>query len=658
MKLKFKIDKIIVLVIAILCANFTLIAQSGYEKILLNYFNKQSYLGKINTIDTLSGSSKLRYYHFVESELQKIKQQAISDNKVEVLDQLTKIDAEMYFLNKNYYKCIPMLLDLLARHKIKNYKDSSNVFFQLKNSYINTRSIYKAIEIHKLLVTLTEKYPKIDAWLLTPELSSIYYEIKSYKEALHQQTLEYQNIKNNPDRLLAYYNNRGLFWSKYNNQDSAIACYTIAKQIFYKNHDSKKLMPNDEFTIGLIDGNIGQSLMLLKKYEPAIPLLKKDVCSSVNFHNFHNAAISQLELSRCYLSLNKLELSKNYLDSAALFIKSIDDYKIKLSIIKQYAVYYNKIGAHSTAIDYYKSYIVTKDSLDEKENLKELISTQVAYQMDEKEKLIEVSQLKVQQKNSEIERATGVRNLLILGGFLLIITIVFILYQLKRSNEQKNQLEINNAEIEAKNNIINKSLLDKDLLIKEVHHRVKNNLQIVSSLLKLQSGKSNNDEVKTSLQEAEDRINSMALLHQLLYRNNEMSSVWFNNYLTSLINQITSSFSAKDNRIEITWDIIDLELDLDRAIPLGLITNELLSNAFKHAFDNNTGMITVELVNTVKNTYKLSVFDNGKGLPENFDIHKLESLGLDIVSILSEQINAELSIYNDNGAHFEITFIY
>jgi two-component sensor histidine kinase len=148
----------------------------------------------------------------------------------------------------------------------------------------------------------------------------------------------------------------------------------------------------------------------------------------------------------------------------------------------------------------------------------------------------------------------------------------------------------------------------------------------------------------------------MALLHQLLYRNNEMTSLLFNEYLDGLISQISSSFSLTNNNITIRNKFIKLELDLDTAIPLGLITNELISNAYKHAFNGKEGIITIELSKLVKNTYQLKIADNGTGLPANFDLHSNISLGLDIVCILSEQINAELKIYNNDGANFEIVF--
>jgi two-component sensor histidine kinase len=633
-----------------------LYSQANYEKKFLQYFNSQSLAGKVNSFDTLNGSLKTKCYSFVKEELLKIREQAIIDHQDEILDKLIKIEGEMYFLNKNYSRAIPLFTDLLAKCKIKNLKDSVAVLYILKNSYLNIRQLNKTVEIHKILSSLQKKDPKISIWFLSPRLSAIYYEMQLYRECLSEQWREFEEVKNNSSMLINFFNNRGLFWGKYGNQDSAIFWFTKAKEEFHKGFPDNKLSIDNEFTIGLIEGNMGQSYMELKQYEKAIPLLKKDVIGSVNIQNYHNAGISQLEISKCYLELNKLDLSKLYLDSANVLLSGIDDYKTSLNVIKQYAIFYDKAKSYRLSIEYFKKYIVVKDSLESKNNLRELLTAQVANQVDEKENLIIENQKNIKEKNTEVSKQKTIRNALLFCGMILILVVFFILTQLKKTKKQKQLLEIRNKQIESKNEIINKSLFEKDLLIKEVHHRVKNNLQIVSSLLKLQSGKTNSLEIQNSLNEAQERINSMALLHQLLYRNNQMTSLLFNEYLTSLITQISSSFSLTKKNITIETKLIELELDLDTAIPLGLITNELLSNAYKHAFNNKEGIIKVELSKLSKNTYQLSVADNGQGLAADFDLSGVDSLGLDIVSILSEQINAELKIYNDNGAHFEIIF--
>ncbi len=631
-------------------------SQDDNTRKFLAFYNSQNLTNKVNVFDTLDGQAKLVCFPYLKEDLQKIKVLATKDNKGEILDKLVKIEGEMCFLNKNYSKAIPIYTDLLSKNKIKTSFDSAQALYILKNSYLNIRQLNKTVEIHKILVSLRKRNPKINIWLLSPRLSSIYYEMQLYNECLKEQLKEYEETKQTNSSLINFCNNRGIFWEKCKNQDSALFWFKKARAVFNLEYLNKKLSYDNEFTLGLIEGNIGQSLMELKEYEKAIPLLKLDIIGSKNIKNFHNAAISQLEISRCYMELNKFEYSKLYLDSANMLMSEIDDYKTILNIIKQYGIYYTKIGNYRLSSEYLNRYINLKDSIESKNNLKELMTAQVANQLIENESLIIENQKKINEKNTEVSSQKKIRNTLILSGIFLLGIIIFILIQLSKTKHQKQLLEIKNNRINTRNEIITNSLKEKDLLVKEVHHRVKNNLQIISSLLKLQAGKMNNIEIQNALSEAQERINSMSLIHQLLYRNNQMTSLLFNEYLSELTTQISSSFSISKRNIKIELKLIELELDIDTAIPLGLITTELLSNSYKHAFGDNPGNILIELSQLSANKYKLRISDNGKGLPENFDIKKIDSFGLDIVTILTEQINAELKIYNDKGAAFEVVF--
>lgn len=645
----------VLLSILLVCFSINSNAQRNYKKTFLRYFNAQSLAGKVNAFDTLNLDLIQEYYPLVKEELIKIKAQAIADKKENILDRLQKIEAELYFTNKNYAKAIPIFTDLLAKHKIKDYKDSVRVLYCLKNSLIKIHSLNKAVEIHKKLEAIRERHKNLNEWMFHPKLSIIYYEMKMYKECLKQQLLEYDELKHSSYTLLGYFNNRGLFWQKEGNMDSSLYCFNKAKEIFHQTH-KEPYTNSEKALIGLLDGNIGQIYLAQNDFKKAIPLLQKDITYSKLINDKMNVATSELDLSTCYLNLNNFKLCKQALDSANAIIILTDDYKSKLKLLKQFAAYYHKSGDLAQAIIYYNKYIDFKDSIEKQENTTQLIAVQVANQMAEKEKLIAQSQRNFMEKNIEVSKQKTIRNALLFCGIVLIALVIFISVQLKKANNRKQLLEIKNKQIETRNEIINKSLVEKDLLIKEVHHRVKNNLQIISSLMKLQAAKSNNEEVKTSLNEAQDRINSMALLHQLLYRNNEMTSLLFNEYLDGLVTQISSGFALTNKNITLKTNFVELELDLDTAIPLGLITNELVSNAYKHAFQGKEGIITVELTKLVKNTYQLKVADNGDGLPANFDLNSNGSLGLDIVCILSEQINAELKIYNNNGANFEIVF--
>lgn len=643
----------------VLCQFFNSLffGQNSVKDHFLKSFREQSLSGKVYMFDTLNGKYKLEVYPFIKNELDSINIEAQKDHKTDIINKIYQFEGEIYYFNKNFSKAIPIFKDLLAKNKIKNYKDSALIFHYLKESYIHVHSLNKAIAVHRIMEPLRKNHPDINPWMFHPQLSTIYYEMKLYAEGLSQQLEEYLEIDNNDQAgYLSYYNNRGLFWSHYGNSDSALKCFQKAKSIFETIHLNKPLSKDDQFVEGLIDGNIGQAYMKLHMYEKAIPLFKKDIQSSINSNNNLNVGISETELAKCYIGLKKLSLAKQALDSANFYLKNIDDYKAHLEITKEYANYYEKIGAFQLSINYFNKYIVLRDSFEKEQNTKDLIESQVKSQISQKEELINENQKKIELTNKEVQRALIIRNSLIIGGILLIIIIIIITYQLVKAKAQKKLLELKNKQIKTRNTIISKALDEKDLLVKEVHHRVKNNLQIVSSLLKLQTLKTTNKDIQVSLNEAQERINSMAILHQLLYRNNQMTRLSFKEYLGNLVNQISSSFTSVNKRITVHVELIELELDIDTAIPLGLITNEIMSNAFKHAFKGEEGRIDIELKNVVENTFSLKISDNGVGIPANFDIDNIESLGLDIVSVLSEQINAELKIYNQNGAHFEIIF--
>lgn len=621
----------------------------------IRIFNEQSFAGKVKMFDTLDGELKLKFYPLVKSDLEKIKIQATKDKKQSILNTLQKIEGELCFQNANYSKCIVIYTDLLANKKIENYYDSALVLHRLKNSYSSMNALDKAINIHRVLQKLKEVHPELNYWLLYPNLSVIFYNMGLYKEALEQQLKEFKDVANDKRLLLSYYNNRGLFFNKYGNVDSAIYCYGLAKKYFFEINASKKLNTLDEFTLGLIDGNIGQALVKKKEYKKAIPLLKRDIESSLKSNELQNAAYSEIDLAKCYINLQDFNTAKKLLESANKKLSNTRD-KTYLALLKLYADYHNQTANYKLSNQYYAQYIILKDSIEKQENLNTLISSQVLYQLSEKESLIQDKQQKIAEKNALVERQNTILLFLLLSGVLLVAIIIFVTIQLKKATNQKKLLELKNKKIKTRNSIIRQSLSDKDLLVKEIHHRVKNNLQIVSSLLKLQASKTTNEEIKNSLNDAQDRINSMSLLHQLLYKNNQMSRLSFDGYLSNLISKISESFISPNKQINIKTSLIDLELDIDTAIPLGLITNELISNAYKHAFDKEQGEIKVTLSKIVKDTYSLKIEDNGVGIPHDFDIESLDSLGLDIVVILTEQINAELKMYNDNGAHFEIVF--
>jgi PAS domain S-box-containing protein len=195
-----------------------------------------------------------------------------------------------------------------------------------------------------------------------------------------------------------------------------------------------------------------------------------------------------------------------------------------------------------------------------------------------------------------------------------------------------------------------------ELLLKEIHHRVKNNLQVISSLLYLQSKKVEDKEIVEMFKESQDRVKSMAMAHEKLYMSDEMGKIDIKDYIRDITASLFQSYELYSNSAKLSLDIDKVLLDIDTAIPCGLIINELVTNSLKHAFpDGNNGRIFIEF-HMENNKYKLVVGDNGKGLPENLDIRNTETLGLKLITTLVNQIDGIIDLNRIGGTIFSITF--
>ncbi|SFK72043.1 PAS domain S-box-containing protein [Nitrosomonas aestuarii] len=199
------------------------------------------------------------------------------------------------------------------------------------------------------------------------------------------------------------------------------------------------------------------------------------------------------------------------------------------------------------------------------------------------------------------------------------------------------------------------ALQEKELLLAEIHHRVKNNLQIIDSLLGMQSDILLNNSATFVLRESQNRVKSMALIHQILYESSDFSSVDFSTVIESLVNNLSLSYALDSSKITVDVQTDPVFLPIDTSIPLGLIINELCSNAMKYAFvDQASGNIIIRLAYFETDRLRLQITDDGVGIPETFDIENASSLGLQLVHLLSEQISAELNIQRSNPTSFTL----
>jgi PAS domain S-box-containing protein len=205
-------------------------------------------------------------------------------------------------------------------------------------------------------------------------------------------------------------------------------------------------------------------------------------------------------------------------------------------------------------------------------------------------------------------------------------------------------------------NNLKASLQEKEILLREIHHRVKNNMQIISSLLNLQTEYVDDEEAVNVLQESQNRVRSMAIIHEKLYQSKDLTHINFVDYIQSLVLNLFYSYDIDNTQIKPILKIEDISLNIETAVPCGLIISELISNSLKYAFPNKMNGEIIVSLKSEKNTYQLCVCDNGIGLPEDINFSKIKTLGLLLVNSLTEQIDGKVTIYRDNGTQYKITF--
>src|SRR5208337_4643078 len=227
---------------------------------------------------------------------------------------------------------------------------------------------------------------------------------------------------------------------------------------------------------------------------------------------------------------------------------------------------------------------------------------------------------------------------------LFVTVIIIIMFREIRNYERQGKEQLKQA------------LREKETLLREIHHRVKNNMAVVSSLLSLEAKKIKDATVRALFEESQQRIRSIALVHERLYQTKDLSAINFEGYIKSIIAEIISLYRIDTSTITTEINIGGIELDLESAVPCGLIINELLTNAFKHAFPNNGGgVISINFAKT-DGAHTLTIKDNGVGLPEGFDYKEANTLGLQLVKVLTRQLKGTLQIKSVKGTEALVSF--
>jgi len=567
-----------------------------------------------------------------------------------VINNILRTDSLRYFTKSNCYNFLGRIYNERENldESIKFYKkaiaidktnqDSSSMPF----SCLDLATTYSAIDSQKMAIKyliLGEKHlrPKKDNYKKTVFLNRfglIYYDlgnmIKAEKYATDQLILA-QNMGLRKSNISAYillgdiniYNqlpNEALAF--YNKADS------INQILKYKHY--KALI-----SLGLMKTKLVNNTSLNKNDQIELKSIKKQIPKGTRMWN----SIELMEFNFASKSLSK----KDFKDRYHFLYTKFDSIK-KPSLIRELTHikynYFKDKHQYNEALSTLEEYNNLKEKMRQNNNAFSLEELETKYQSEKKELEIKLLDEQNKIKNSKID---SLYLTLSLGSLALFVLALLSFYLFKL-----------NTKINKQKTIISKALKDKEVLMREIHHRVKNNLQLISSLLTLQGRSINNETAIQAINEGKSRVRSMALIHQDLYNKENLTEICVKDYLEKLAFELFTTYNIDNDKIKLELDIQNLDIDVDTLVPLGLIINELITNSLKYAFPNNkSGKIEIKLFEKNKNLI-FSIHDNGIGF--DIDMTKDNSFGTTLVSALTAQLEGEITINTNNGTNVNIVF--
>lgn len=582
--------------------------------------------------------------------------------------------------------------DLAITYRYKNLLDSS-VFYNLK-----------ALEIRKQLPV------KEDLAMSYNGLGLVYRRMNDWDNAietfnkanhLYEQLKDEDNVCNVMMNLALTYRNK---------KD-----YTTSVE-YYKNAAPIALKLNDNKRYTIIRLNAGLLLNDINRHNESYEIFNS-LIDNKEFKSNEEYPLAVLGLGIAAVGIQKYEQAVNVLNGASKLRYKKSPLEFSGAVNQYLSDAYAGAKDYYLALKYYKDYRVIADSQYTESNTKNVNELSTKYKTKEKEQEIillnkdnQLKDLSIKEKQqslllSQLQNKQNEQSISLLNkeGELKDLSIKEKQQSLLLSNanltQQQQQVTILNKEnslkdlqikekkrtilfntlglisisviaigilylyrskqktskqLEEKNTIITHSLKEKEVLLKEIHHRVKNNLQVISSLLNLQSKNISDEKALQALNEGRNRVKTMALIHQNLYRDDNLMGVDLQEYIEKLTQGLFASYNIQPNKITLKTNIEKLEMDVDTVIPLGLILNELISNALKYAFEGrNKGVLQVDLI-TQNDKLLLRVKDNGVGIPKNIDLSKSASMGYKLIQSFLQKLNATMNIENDNGTNIEL----
>lgn len=511
--------------------------------------------------------------------------------------------AFVYHLQGKYKDALKYYLKALEFFENSKYvKQKQNVINNIGSLYADQKQFATALQYFEQALQIAETIKDtLGIAFAYNNIGEVYQKQGKWKEAKTNflQSLVWKKHKQHWRSIASGYANLGLVYEDENKYDSAEFYLQEALQIYRKINDTN-----------------GEVETLLRLGELSV-LLKNENKANLSY---------QTALHKSLLIGAKPLTEKAY---------------------KYLSEYYAKKQDFAEAYRLRVLYDNTKDSLMNIEQARQINELQVIYNDQAKNKQIEILQKEKQISLLEQDAVKKQKWLLvaIVAILVLVAASLWWAYWLKqKKNEALNQKNLEIAD----------NLLQKEMLLKEIHHRVKNNLQIISSLLHLQTHKSQN--LQDLLQKSQDRIQAMAIIHEKLYQSSNLQSISLSEYIENLLGYFEKTYSLSEKNICFQSNVENIFLDIDKLIPCGLILNELITNSIKYAFKEKKAGIILVWASIQNNMCKLEISDNGSGLPEELNLKKIKSLGLRLVDGLVKQIKGSWQSQNEQGAKFVINF--
>ncbi|MBU2926971.1 histidine kinase dimerization/phosphoacceptor domain -containing protein [Winogradskyella psychrotolerans] len=442
-------------------------------------------------------------------------------------------------------------------------------------------------------------------------LGIMFHTSDNYEKALEYYNIAYERATNDNDAILQKrcLVNIGSIYSSLEEYDKAKATLLQGLDI-----DVNRYIDYN------IYANLGNLLIRQQHYKEAISYLEKAV---VVHPDNKDSETNLMYLLEAKAALKDSIGMQPKIKRAVAEAERISSLRNKSHLYDALSKYFYAFEDFKIAADYQQKYHAIFVEIKEKQRDQTVYDLETKYQTEKTNRELE---------NKTFNEKLFIISLIFLGILLTLVTFYYI------KNRKKNRL------LDKQKTLLESTVEDKNFLLKEIHHRVKNNLQVISSLLSLQQRQISDVKASQAMQEGRDRVKAMALIHQNLYQDTDLIGVQINDYVKKLANSLVKNYQTENKPIQLNLDVDTIKLDIDTIIPLGLVINELISNALKYAFtEQDSGTIDIHLKHK-NNSLTLVVTDNGKGLPEGFDINQISSLGFRLIKAFSDKLKADLRI--------------